>query len=74
MKRVLGERQNYWIAGTAIAFLGAALVRLISPEIEGALGWVTLGTGHFLVIAGLTIIVFGTRRRPEDAFRPADET
>jgi hypothetical protein len=74
MKRVLGERRNYWIAGTAIAFLGAALVRLISPEIEGTLGWVTLGGGHFLVIAGLVIIVFGTRRRPEDAFRPAGET
>ncbi len=74
MKRVLGERRNYWIAGTAKAFLGAALVRLISPEFEGTLGWAALGAGHFLVIAGLTIIVFGTRRRPEEAFRPADET
>jgi hypothetical protein len=72
MKRVLGERRNYWIAGTVVAFLGAALVRLISPEIEGALGWVILGAGHILVIAGLTIIVFGTRRRPEDAFVMVD--
>ena len=68
MKRVLGERRAYWIGGTATAFLGAALVRLISPELEASLGWVTLGAGHFLVIAGLTIIVFGTRRNPEDAF------
>ena len=68
MKRVLGERRKFWIAGTATAFLGAALVRLISPDIEGALGYVVLGSGHFLVIAGLTIIVFGTRSRPEEAF------
>ena len=27
-----------------------------------------LGAGHFLVIAGLTIIVLGTRRKPEEAF------
>ena len=68
MKRVLGERRAYWIGGTATAFLGAALVRLVSPELEGSLGWVTLGAGHFLVIAGLTIIVFGTRRKPEEAY------
>ena len=68
MKRVLGERRAYWIGGTATAFLGAALVRLISPELEGSLGWVTLGAGHFLVIAGLTIIVLGIRRKPEEAF------
>ena len=74
MKRVLGERRKFWIAGTATAFLGAALVRLISPDIEGALGYVVLGSGHFLVIAGLTIIVFGTRRRPEEAFISVAET
>lgn len=72
MKRVLGERRKFWIAGTATAFLGAALVRLIAPEIEGALGWATLGAGHFLVIAGLAILVFGTRRRPEEAFIKVD--
>lgn len=72
MKRVLGEKRNYWIAGTGTAFLGAALVRLISPEFEGALGYVVLGAGHFLVIAGLTIIVFGTRRKADEAFVVVD--
>jgi hypothetical protein len=74
MKRILGEKRAYWIGGTATAFLGAVLVRLVAPEIAGSPGWATFGAGHALVIAGLTIIVFGTRRRPEEAFRPADET
>ena len=74
MKQVLGEKKFYWIGGTLIAFAGAALVRLVAPELEGSLGWGTLAAGHALVIAGLTIIVFGTRRAPEEAFRAADET
>ena len=62
------RKRAYWIGGTVTAFLGVALVRLISPELEGALGWATLAAGHALVIAGLTIIVFGTRRKPAEAF------
>ena len=68
MKRVLGERRAYWIGGTVTAFLGVALVRLVAPELAASLSLATLAAGHFLVIAGLTIIVLGTRRKPEEAF------
>jgi len=72
MKRVLGERRAYWIGGTVTAFLGAALVRLVAPELTVSLSLATLAAGHFMVISGLTIIVLGTRRKPEEAFITAE--
>jgi hypothetical protein len=62
MNRIL-EKRAFWIGGTLAGFLGVGLVRLVAPELAGLPGSVALVTGYFMVVAGLTIIACGTRRR-----------
>jgi hypothetical protein len=62
------DKKAYWIGGTITAGLGVALVRLLSPELAGVLGSVAAAVGYTLVVVGITIIAFGTRRKKSEAF------
>ncbi len=62
------EKRAFWIGGTAIALLGVALVRLLSPELSGIAGSLAMATGYVLVVAGITLISCATRRKRSEAF------
>ncbi len=62
------EKRAYWIGGTVTAFLGVALVRLLSPEFSGVAGSLAMASGYILVVAGITLISCATRRKRSDAF------
>ena len=68
MSQAIRDRKAYWIGGTLAAFAGVALVRLLAPELAGDLRTVVLAAGYILVVAGITIIAFGTRRKGGEAF------
>lgn len=68
MTRAMREKRAYWIGGTVTAFLGVALVRLVSPELAGISASVALVAGFALVAVGITIIGFATRRKRSEAF------
>lgn len=68
MNRAMKDRKAYWIGGTATAFVGVALVRLLSPELAGIHHWVAVATGYALVIAGITVLGCATRRKKSEAF------
>ena len=67
MNRAMRDKKAYWIAGTVTGFGGVALVRLVAPELAGGYASIALMAGFTLVIAGITIIAFGTRRRASEA-------
>jgi len=60
MNRLKG-RKTYWIAGTVVAFIGVAAVRLVAPELNGAVGKVSLISGYVLSLAGIIIIAYGAK-------------
>ncbi len=62
------EKRAFWIGGTAIALLGVALVRLLSPELSGIAGSLAMASGYVLVVAGITLISCATRRKRSEAF------
>ncbi len=66
------EKKAYWIGGSLVAFAGVALVRLLAPLLEGLTGRMSTAAGYFLVIAGLMIIGFATRRKESEAFISVD--
>ncbi len=66
------EKRAFWIGGTVIAFLGVALVRLLSPELAGTLSPLAMALGYVLVVAGITLISCATRRKGPDAFITID--
>ncbi len=68
MNRPMKEKKAYWIGGTITAFLGVALLRLLSPELAGVAGWVAAAAGYLLVIAGLTTLARATGRKQAEAF------
>ncbi len=68
MSRTMKEKRAFWIGGTVIALLGVALVRLLSPEISGVAGSLTMALGYVLVVAGITLISCATRRKRSEAF------
>ena len=68
MNGAMKEKQGYWIGGTLTALIGVALVKLLAPELSGALATLALASGYILVVAGITIISFATRRKRSDAF------
>lgn len=70
MNQAMRDKKVYWIGGTVTGFGGIALVRLIAPELAGGLASIALMAGFTLVIAGITIIAFGTRRRASEALVP----
>ena len=62
------EKKAYWIGGTITAFVGVALLRLLSPELAGVAGWVAAAAGYLLVIAGITTLARATTRKQSEAF------
>ena len=68
MNQPMKEKKAYWIGGTLTAFLGVALIRLLSPERAGTLGSITVASGYALVVLGITIIACATRRKRSEAF------
>lgn len=68
MNRAMKEKKAYWIGGTVTAFLGVALLRLLSPELAGVPGSIAAAAGYTLVIGGITIITCATRRKKSEAF------
>lgn len=67
MSRII-EKKFYWIGGSLVAFGGVALVRLLAPELIGLGQKVAMAAGYLLVVAGITIISFATRRKDSEAF------
>jgi protein-S-isoprenylcysteine O-methyltransferase Ste14 len=67
------EKKAYWIGGTMTAFLGVALLRLLSPELGGVAGWVAGAAGYLLVVVGLATLVCATRRKKAEAFITIEE-
>jgi hypothetical protein len=61
-------KRAYWIGGTVTAFVGVALVRLLAPELSGTPSTLAMAFGYVLVVAGITLISFATRRKGPDAF------
>ncbi len=68
MSGPMKEKKAYWIGGTITAFLGVALLRLLSPELGGVAGLVAAAAGYLLVIVGLATLVCATRRKESEAF------
>jgi len=57
----LKERKVYWIAGTAVAIIGVAGVRLIAPQLTGIISKVVLISGYVLSLAGIIIIAYAAK-------------
>jgi hypothetical protein len=74
MNQAIKDKKAYWIGGTLTAFLGVAVIRLLAPELGGAVGTAAYAAGYILVTAGITIIACGTRRKPSEAFITIDKT
>ncbi len=55
-----------WITGTAIAFLGVALVRLGAPQLSGAWRFGFTLAGQLVALGGLFVIGLGVRRRLQE--------
>lgn len=68
MNRVMKQKRAYWVGGTVIAVFGVALVRLLAPELSGFAGSLAMASGYVLVVAGITLISFATRRKRSEAF------
>ena len=64
------DRLPYWIGGTLIALLGAALVRLLAPALGGWGASASAIAGYLLVIVGITLLARAAR--PQDAEALAD--
>lgn len=66
MKNVAANAR-FWIAGSAVAFLGVLLARVVSPSFDGKTKiYLTVG-GQLLAILGLFILCLGVRRRIKQA-------
>jgi hypothetical protein len=57
------EKRIYWWVGTAVAFLGVAVTRLLAGQFAQDVQHYVKGTGVLLALSGLFIIMLGTRRR-----------
>jgi drug/metabolite transporter (DMT)-like permease len=52
----------FWVAGTAVAFFGVFLVRVVAPGLTAARTPVVVA-GFVLALLGLFVITVGTRRK-----------
>ncbi len=68
----MNNKRAFWIGGTTTAFFGVALVKLLAPELSGLAGPIAMASGYVLVVAGITLISFATRRKGPDAFVTVD--
>ena len=73
MNQTMKDKKGYWIGGSVIAFSGVALVRLVAPELSGGWASLVLMIGITLVIAGITTITFGTKRKQSESFIQSDK-
>ena len=55
----LVKRKGYWIAGTAIALVGVAAVRLIAPELSGVANKTVMIAGYMMALASIFLITAG---------------
>jgi hypothetical protein len=62
MKKIL-EKKIFWIGGTAVAFSGVIVVRLIGPAVTGPVGKAVLIFGYLLALTGIFIIASSTKDR-----------
>lgn len=67
------EKKFHWIGGSAAAFSGVALVKLLAPALTGTWQQALQVAGYLLVLAGFLIIGNATRRPKEEAFIDAPE-
>ncbi len=52
-----------WLTGTAVAFAGVFLARIVAPQLEGQARFFATALGQLLALAGLFILCLGVRRR-----------
>lgn len=57
------ENAPAWVAGTAIAFIGVALARVVAPNLEGSARLLLTGAGELLALGGLFMLCLVVRRR-----------
>ncbi|MEN6376309.1 MAG: hypothetical protein ABFD75_16200 [Smithella sp.] len=62
------EKKIYWIGGSAAAFSGVVLVKLVAPDLSGSWQQALQVAGYVLVFAGLAIISCATRRQKDEEF------
>jgi hypothetical protein len=62
------KKRAYWIGGAVTAFFGVGIVKLVAPELSETAGTFASASGYVLVVAGITLISFATRRRGSEAF------
>jgi len=63
MTPALKASARHWLSGIAIAFTGVAISRLLASGFDGRAHALIALTGQLVAIGGLTIILFGIRRR-----------
>jgi drug/metabolite transporter superfamily protein YnfA len=73
MTPALKASARYWIAGTALAFAGVAVARVVAPGYEARTRAALALTGQLVALAGLAIILLGIRRRLSRTPSPATE-
>ena len=69
----MNRKRAFWIGGTVTGFLGVALVKLLAPDLSGHAGSIAMASGYVLVVAGITLISFATRRKGPDAYVTVDK-
>ncbi len=63
MTPALKASAGYWIFGTAIAFAGVVISRVVAAGFEGRVHAMLALTGQLVAFGGLLIILLGIRRR-----------
>ena len=63
MKPEFKAAAGHWIFGTAMAFAGVAVSRLLAPGFAGRAHAVVALAGQLIALGGLVVILFGIRRR-----------
>ena len=65
---IMSKKFAYWFGGAATAFLGVGVVKLVAPELSGTAVTLASASGYVMVVAGITLISFATRRKRSEAF------
>jgi hypothetical protein len=63
MTPALKASARHWIVGTALAFAGVTVARLVAPGLEGRSRAGVALFGQLVALGGLLIIILGIRRR-----------
>ena len=65
---------GHWVFGTAMAFAGVAVSRLLAPGFGGRPHAAVALAGQLIALGGLVVILFGIRRRLRRATSAASPT